>query len=1013
MPTPPRAPVALAVIAAVTAGVLPTPPLPVAPARALITAPYVAVGSAPVAPGVTHEWGSLTTSRGNQNVQVVTVEPFRPEISFEAALSNDRASGLERVTSMAARRSAEAHRVVASINGDVWAGTANLMENAPSGLHVDGGELMTAGPSARPTFTVDASRTPRIGSVGVALSMTVDGVGVPIARLNQERRAGELALYTARFGERLSAAASGTEVVIGGLALPLRPSGAWSGIVAEVRPAGGGAPIDPGTVVLTGPAGSLALGPLVPGVPVTITTAVTPGFEAMLQAAGGREYLVRGGAPFVFPRPTSAGQTHPRSAIGITADERVVMATVDGRHPDESLGVTLDELADLMISRGAVEAINLDGGGSTTLAVRRPGDSNVTVVNAPSDGRERSVTNSIQVVSTAPTGPLSVLSVRPGTSTVYERATVAYRTVGTDAAYNAVPVDPGTVTWSVDGTAGTIDQEGRFRADTAGVASILAQAGGVVGQATVTVVPDTMPPVVRAPTTGLPSGSAIGPTGVPVTVRWDPAVDAGSGVVAYELQRSVDGGAWTQVALRSPASRSITLVLPRNKTARLAVRATDAAGNVGSWAVGGSFRVAVAPETTRALTFVRGTWSRTRSASYDGGVARSTRTPGGISRFTFTGTAVAWVSARSPVRGSAEVYVDRLRTTTVDLHRPSPVARQMVFSRSWAASGLHTVEIRTAGTAGHPRVDIDALVVLTPATEPAGSAPAGGSVPPGLTPPGSTPPGSIPPVSTTDPVLVGAGDIASCGLTGDARTATVVRSIAGTVFTAGDNAYEFGTAREYADCYAPTWGVLKSRTRPSPGNHDYGTSGAAGYFAYFGARAGTAGEGWYAYDLGAWRVYALNSNCSAIGGCGAGSAQERWLRADLAANPRRCVAAYWHHPLFSSGAHGNSASMRPIWEALHAAGADVVVNGHDHDYERFAPQDPEGFGDPERGIREFVVGTGGASLRDFATIRPNSEVRDSSTLGVLKLTLRTDSYAWQFVPVADGAFTDAGQDTCR
>jgi len=226
MPQPPRALVALALACILAAGTPPFAPPGVAQVRAFVTAPYLPSGSMPVAPGVTHDWGSMTTSTGNQNVHVVTIEAYRPEIVFEAALSNDRVAGLERTTAMAARRSGEGHRVVAAVNGDVWAGTSNLMENAPNGLHVENGELMSAGPTARPTFAVDAGRAPRIGSVGVTVTLLVDGAGIVIPRLNQERRAGELALYTPRFGERLSTAASGTEIVIAGLALPLRPVGA-------------------------------------------------------------------------------------------------------------------------------------------------------------------------------------------------------------------------------------------------------------------------------------------------------------------------------------------------------------------------------------------------------------------------------------------------------------------------------------------------------------------------------------------------------------------------------------------------------------------------------------------------------------------------------------------------------------------------------------------------------------------------------------------------------------------
>jgi hypothetical protein len=270
------------------------------------------------------------------------------------------------------------------------------------------------------------------------------------------------------------------------------------------------------------------------------------------------------------------------------------------------------------------------------------------------------------------------------------------------------------------------------------------------------------------------------------------------------------------------------------------------------------------------------------------------------------------------------------------------------------------------------------------------------------------------PPATDTAVLVGAGDIASCASSGDEATAALLDTIAGTVFTAGDNAYDSGTAAEFARCYDPGWGRHKARTRPAAGNHDYATAGAAGYFGYFGAAAGDPATGYYSYDLGAWHIIVLNSNCWAIGGCHAGSPQERWLRADLAAHPVACTLAYWHHPRFSSGAvHGSNGELTPIWEALYEANADVVINGHDHGYERFAPQDPRGRPDPERGIREFVVGTGGRSHYAFATPLANSEVRNANTFGVLQVTLHPTSYDWQFIPEAGKTFTDSGSTACH
>ena len=271
----------------------------------------------------------------------------------------------------------------------------------------------------------------------------------------------------------------------------------------------------------------------------------------------------------------------------------------------------------------------------------------------------------------------------------------------------------------------------------------------------------------------------------------------------------------------------------------------------------------------------------------------------------------------------------------------------------------------------------------------------------------------------TAPVLVGAGDIASCASTGDEATAGLMDAVfagdvRGIVFTAGDNAYGSGTPAQFADCYEPSWGRHKATTRPVPGNHDYSTAGAGGYFGYFGEAAGDPVMGYYSYDLGDWHIVAINSNCGKLGGCESGSPQEQWLRADLAAHPARCTLAYWHHPRFSSGSHGDANFMRAIWQALYENGAEAAIAGHDHDYERFAPQDANGVADPERGIRQFVVGTGGMSFYSFPGPPPaNSEARDDMSFGVLKLTLRPASFDWEYLPAAGSTFTDSGSQTCH
>jgi len=272
----------------------------------------------------------------------------------------------------------------------------------------------------------------------------------------------------------------------------------------------------------------------------------------------------------------------------------------------------------------------------------------------------------------------------------------------------------------------------------------------------------------------------------------------------------------------------------------------------------------------------------------------------------------------------------------------------------------------------------------------------------------------LPAKSETAAVLVGAGDIADCqDLSGAEATAQLLEKIPGTVMAVGDLAYPDGKPENFA-CYDKTWGRVKDRTRPAPGNHEFHSAGAAYYFQYFGGVAGESSKGYYSYELGTWHIIVLNSECFEAGGCDKDSAQGKWLSEDLVAHPAACTLAYFHKPLFSSGgAHGDDLTIKPLWDALYLANADVVVSGHDHDYERFAPQTPDGKADPLRGIREFVAGTGGKNHRPFGAPHANSEVRDTTTFGVLKLTLLPGRYQWEFVPEAGKSFTDSGSGSCH
>ena len=348
-----------------------------------------------------------------------------------------------------------------------------------------------------------------------------------------------------------------------------------------------------------------------------------------------------------------------------------------------------------------------------------------------------------------------------------------------------------------------------------------------------------------------------------------------------------------------------------------------------------------------------------------------------------------------------------------------PIARLAVLVALVACSSAVPSSSLTSGpSAASPGASVSPTAVPTPVPPPPPTA--GPTAVPTPVPPPPPPPAvptAVPtPVPPPPPVILAAGDIASGGAgSGASETALILQSLPGaTVLTLGDNAYPDGTLSDFQNNYGPTWGIAKNRTQPAMGNHDYNccpdAAGAGGYFGF--------GKGplYYTYTLGTWKIIALDAGiCYSrqTAACDAGFAQELWLKAQLATNPTACTLLYWHQARWSSGStHGSDQGMKAFWDDAVAASADIVLNGHDHLYERFAPMDANGNASAT-GVREFVVGTGGAGLYGFGTPLGASQFRDSSNLGVLKLTLRVGAYDWAFLPVGGRPALDAGSGTCN
>ena len=616
----------------------------------------------------------------------------------------------------------------------------------------------------------------------------------------------------------------------------------------------------------------------------------------------------------------------------------------------------------------------------------------------------------IRAGNSGPPVPVASVDVTPPSASVDVGQTVQLTATPRDASGNPLAR---AVSWTSSNTAvATVNSSGLVAGKTAGTATITATSEGMSGSSAITVVIVPVAAVTVAPATatvqaGLTTQLTATPkdaSGNPLagrTVTWTSdntavATVNGSGLVTgvvagtATITATSEGHSGTSAitVTAAPVPVATVAVAPpsasvdEGKTVQLTATPKDAngtplSGRVVTWT---SSNTAAATVSASGLVTGKVAGTATITATSEG--------KSGTSAITVVRVPVASVAVAPAAPSVQEGFTVQLTATPKDASGTPLTGRAVTWQSS--NTGIATVSASGLVTG----------VVPGGATITATSEGQSGTSAVTVTP--KPPPG-------TGVVFVGAGDISDCGNNNDEATAQLLDGISGTVFTVGDNVYSSGTATQYAQCYDPTWGRHKARTKPSPGNHDYNTSGATGYYGYFGAAAGDPAKGYYSYDLGDWHLIALNSEISVS----AGSAQEQWLRADLAASTKRCTLAYWHKPRFSSGTHGSSTTYTPLWQVLYDFNADVVLVGHDHNYQRFAPQTPAGVADPARGIREFVVGTGGESHYVFTTPIANTEAYNTDTFGVLKLTLNAGSYTWEFIPVAGKTYRDSGSGSCH
>jgi hypothetical protein len=708
------------------------------PATAGFSLPYTSDGRQQVAPGVHHDWGYAEAAEGRQRVNVVEVDPSTPGIHLETSMPRsggvgaEKINARERTTSQALFRSSEGHRVVAATNGTTFNSWPSG-QISPRGLNVRNGELLTGGRSQGDglgpilAFGVDPDGRAMIGTPVLTIELTLaDGAVVPLQRVNQGPLANEAALYLPRYDTHTSVQPISpdpriTELIVETGELTLTPSSSFGGTVVGVRHGVGDAPLAARHAVVSavGSAADLLVS-VANGDNVSLTVSVDEAgrdWSNVRTAIGARELVVRDGQIEILPnRPAQIAAHHPRTALGVTAEGGVIMVTIDGRSQDSG-GLDLIELGEMMLELGAVSALNLDGGGSTTMAIRKPGNVEVSIANTPSDpGGERTVANSLQVISTVSTGTLSDLVVNPSTVTLAPGNTRQMTVRGHDAAFNGVPVDPSAVNWAVTNTAAAhISASGLLTATSPAELQVTATAGDASGSASVSILDPQAGPVVSTPQVALQATGAVGKRKAPLIVSWSASSDAGS-IVAVELQRRIDGGGWLNMTLPAPAPDSVVRNFKFGRRYVVRVRVTDSAGMTSPWVHSPAFTLLAYNENSQSINRSTG-WTNVRSYYSVGSQFGRSATKGASVVLNYSGMQVAVIGNRGPKHGLADVHVgpSAVRVGPIDLRRSRLQLRRVLFAGQAPtnyANSASRIELRNASTGTRKRADFDAFIVL-------------------------------------------------------------------------------------------------------------------------------------------------------------------------------------------------------------------------------------------------------------------------------------------------------------